>query len=345
MEKDYYKILGLDRNASEEEIKKNYKKLAVKYHPDKFVNEPEDKKKEAEEKFKDISEAYTVLSDPDKKRQYDTGGFDFSSMFRNGWDPFGGFADIFGNRNRRQQKAVPRGQDVHIEIRVNMNEIYLGTNKKVKYKRFVRCSECDGAGGEDIKVCDKCHGTGYITHIQQNGFMTMQQTVPCDKCHGSGKTVEKICKKCNGLGLEPSEQEISVDIPKFVNDGHQIRINNGGSECNDPNGINGNAIIHIKWDFNTKKYNVDNLGNIYETLEVPYYDLILGKTIETKLPNDEKESIVIEPYSDQNTKIILNNKGFRNIGNYIYVIKPKFPNNLDEKSISLLKDLKKEAED
>lgn len=345
MEKDYYKILGLERNASEEEIKKNYKKLAVKYHPDKFVNESEDKKKEAEEKFKDISEAYTVLSDPDKKRQYDNGGFDFSSIFGNGWDPFGGFADIFGNHARRQPQGPSPGQDIHVEVKLNIEDIYNGCEKKIKYNRYVRCSKCDGDGGTNVMVCPACHGSGYVTHIQQNGFMTMQQTAPCDKCHGTGKTVEKICEKCNGLGLEKTEQEIKINIPKFSLNGSTIRVNNGGSESKDKFGKNGNVIIHIKWNID-KDIHIDNHGNVYKELNIPYYDIILGTIVSDKLPTHEEEKIEIKKCSKPDEQIVLQNKGLHfgnRIGNFIYIIKPIFPDNINEKTIELLNEIKKEV--
>lgn len=340
MEKDYYKILGLDRNASEDEIKKSYKKLAIQWHPDKFVNESEDKKKEAEEKFKDISEAYTVLSDPDKKRQYDNGGFDFSSIFGNGWNPFGGFADIFGNHGRRQQQTVPKGQDVHVEVKVSVEEIYNGCEKTIKYNRYIRCSECDGAGGEDIRVCDKCHGTGHVTHIQQNGFMTFQQTVACDKCHGIGKTVGKLCKKCNGLGLEKTSQEITVHIPKFVRNGHNIRVNGGGSECKEKSGQNGNVIIHVIWDIDEEKYRIDNYGNVYSFLDVEYYDVILGTDIDVKLPNGKDSKINIPKCSNIDTQIKIDKMGFAGKGDLIYIVRPIFPDKIDDKTIDLLNKIK-----
>ena len=346
MEKDYYKILEVERDASEEEIKRSYKKLAIRWHPDKFINESEEKKKEAEEKFKDISEAYTVLSDPNKKRQYDSGGFDFSSIFGNGWDPFGGFADIFGGHSRRQHSSIPKGQDVHIEEKISIEDIYSGVEKRVKYNRYIRCSECEGKGGSDVKTCDICHGSGYVTHVQRNGFMTFQQTVPCEKCHGEGKIVANECKKCNGLGLEKIEQEITVKIPTFTLDGHQIRINGGGSECKDKNVKNGNVIIHIKWDI-SDEFKFDNYGNVYKTIEIPYYDLILGNKIEDKLPNGDKILVEIKQYSNPNDKIVIKNKGLKISGvqgDFIYILNPLFPSSLDAKSISLLEELKKRNE-
>lgn len=346
MEKDYYKILNVEKNATEEEIKRSYKKLAVQWHPDKFVNESEDKKREAEEKFKDISEAYTILSDADKRRKYDNGGLDLSSIF-DGWDPFGGFADIFGGRaTRATQRGPLPGQDVHIEEKLSLEDIYNGCDRKIKYNRYVRCSECSGEGGSGVRTCDICHGTGYVTHIQRNGFMTMQQTVPCEKCHGEGKIVENVCKKCNGLGLEKTEQEITIKIQPFTLDGSTIRVNGGGSESKDKNGRNGNAIIHIKWNI-SKDYKIDNIGNVYKDVEIDYYDLILGKVIKEKLPNNEEVELTIDKYSKPDDRITFNNKGIKfgnNSGDFIFILKAKFPSSLDAKSISLLEELKKENE-
>lgn len=345
--KDYYKILGLDNNASQDDIKKAFRKLSKEYHPDRFVNETEEKRKEAEERFKDINEANQVLSDPQKKARYDGGGsFSFEDIFGN-QNPFGGFGFNFGGfdpwnpfNNQRKPQGPVKGQDIAHAVNLNLSQLYKGCEIKFKYKRHIRCSSCNGAGGEGVKTCEVCHGTGQIVNIQQHGPMTIQQASTCPHCNGTGKTIEKACEKCNGSGFEIEEVEQTVNIRKWPSNGERILIKGGGSQSKDPNGQNGDLFIIVKWNIDTTKYSFDNKGNIYEHIKVPVIDCLLGITIDRKLPNDSDVKLVIPRCTDYNTQIQTNQLGIDNKGHYIFVILPEFPKSLNEDQVNLLEKLK-----
>jgi molecular chaperone DnaJ len=234
-ESDYYQILGVGRNADTNEIKKAYRKLAMQYHPDKNPGD-----KEAEEKFKLIGEAYTVLSDPQKRRRYDQfgkegmrgmGGFGGGGFV----DPFdifrevfgGGISDIFG-MGRSRRSTVQKGSDLQIRLKLSLEEIASGVSKKVKIKNYIKCSECDGSGtspGTSTVTCPMCHGTGEVAFRQ--GFFTVSQT--CQRCSGEGKIIDRPCYACNGGGRIRGESTIDVDIPAGVAEGQFLTLRNAGN--------------------------------------------------------------------------------------------------------------------
>ena len=322
--KDLYEILGLSKNASDNDIKKAYKKLALKYHPDRQGNKSDKEKKEAEEKFKEISFAYSILSDPEKKQRYDQfgitddqaqmgGGFDPSDIFKRFMGGFGSmfenddndpFASFFGRGRRESQNRGPQqGQSIRMQIPVSIDEI--------------------------------CNG---ITEVQRTGFGIIQNSHPCQYCGGTGKTIKHKCNKCNGIGLETKTVKIRVDIPAGFDNGYQQMFYSKGYESKD-GGKNGDLLLEFIYQYDTSKYSVQG-NNIYEIIEIPYYDCILGNDKEVTLPNNDKIKIKIPSYSKDNT-LIQTNKRFGRMG-YIYVVKVKMPTYIRDKEKELLEKIKKE---
>lgn len=236
-EKDYYQVLGVGHSAETDEIKKAYRKLAMQYHPDKNPGDHQ-----AEEKFKEIGEAYSVLSDPQKRRQYDQfgkagmrGSGGFSGGF-NGFDPFdifrevfggGGFGDIF-NMAGGGRRSVQRGADLQVRLKLTLEEIATGVGKKLKIKKMIRCERCDGSGakaGTSPTTCPQCHGHGEVAYRQ--GFFTVSR--PCDRCHGEGKILASPCAECHGEGRVRGETTMDVEIPAGVAEGQYITLRNAGN--------------------------------------------------------------------------------------------------------------------
>ncbi len=239
--KDYYKILGVDRNASDEEIKRAYRRLARKYHPDLNPGN-----KEAEEKFKEINEAYSVLSDPEKRRQYDQGatfsfeGFDFSRPEFSDLFDFG-FGDIFSDIFGRRTPAPQRGSDIVTEMEITLEEAYKGVTKPVTIRRHVHCTVCGGSGATAKEVCQTCRGSGTVG--TSRGFFTFKQT--CPSCRGSGQRITKICPSCRGNGRILLTETINIKIPKGVEDGQRVKVR-GMGEAGEYGGPPGDLYIEVR---------------------------------------------------------------------------------------------------
>lgn len=283
-EKDYYKILGLSRDVNINDIKKAYRKLAMEYHPDK---NPGNKK--AEEKFKEIGEAYAILSDPQKRRQYDQfghvgsragGGFEWGG-FQDPFDIFrevfgGGFADIFGMGGGAPRTTVRRGRDLQIRLKLDLEEIASGVAKKIKLKKLVRCEKCDGSGSKEGTTpitCQQCHGRGEVAYRQ--GFFTVSRT--CGHCQGEGKVIEHFCFLCNGDGVQKSEETISVDVPAGVAEGQYITVRNAGN-AGPRNGPNGDVIIVL--EENSHKYFERHGNDIVYDLKLSFGQVAIGDEVE-----------------------------------------------------------------
>lgn len=252
MKRDYYEVLGVPKNATQNEIKKAYRKLARKYHPD--VN-PD--KAEAEEKFKELSEAYEVLMDSQKRQTYDqfghegvkssfsTGGFQWSDFSHfsdledilrafGGGDIFGrGFGDsifdMFGSSRRR--RGPPRGADLQVDVEIPLKDVVTGIEKEVNVKRRENCPHCDGTGGktkDDVKMCPQCRGTGQVQNVSQRGFMRMVNITTCNTCGGRGKIVENPCDTCKGTGIVTKTRKVSIRIPPGVESGTRFRMGGEG---------------------------------------------------------------------------------------------------------------------
>ncbi len=266
--RDYYEILGVDKSASTDEIKKAYRKLALKYHPDKNPGD-----KNAEEKFMEAAEAYDVLSDADKRSKYDQFGHNMGPTgFGGGSSGFGGFSsggftmedifaqfgDIFGGgqwggatgggRSRARRKPQRRGSDLRIKVKMTLAEIATGVSKTLKIPTLVKCDKCNGTGAKDgtaFTVCQHCHGSGTVITSQQTMFGTMQSETVCPYCHGEGKTITEKCSACNGEGVERKEQLVSFNIPAGVADGMTLTVKGKGNAA--PNGgVNGDILVVIE---------------------------------------------------------------------------------------------------
>lgn len=348
--KDLYEILGVSRNATEDELKKAYRKLSLKYHPDRQGNKSDKEKKEAEEKFKEISMAYSVLSDADKRNRYDRfgtiddnmmdgSGFDMGDLFKRMMSGFGGFGDMFGDfggQRNQQQEA----QSIQVSIPLTIEDIFNGYDHEIEYDAYVRCDSCSGTGGTGIETCPYCHGTGRVTEVQQTGFGIMQSTHVCNHCNGTGQIIKNKCSKCNGAGVIRKKKRCRVTFSPGVSDGDYKVYSGYGNEGKNAYIKNGNLIAVPRYNIDTKKYAIaDNA--IYELLDVNYYDCILGATIEHTLPNKKIVKVNIPEYSKDGTQIVLNGEGIRG-GKYIFIVKPKLPTYIKEKEKELLQKIKKE---
>lgn len=355
--KDYYKILGVDKNIKNDDLKKAYKKLAVKYHPDKYANKSEKEKKEAEEKFKEIAEAYSVLSDSKKRQQYDmfgtvdgngfgTGGFDPFEMFRN----MGGFTDNDFNpfSGFRKQKKVNKGTDIRFTTKITLEELYNNSEHTIKYKRYKPCKTCSGKGTKDgkIETCPYCHGTGMITETYRSGYITQFSQSPCQHCHGTGTTISNPCSDCHGTGLILNEESLKFNVPIGCTNNSYTVIEGAGNYPKNGEGINGN----LQLIFNVQPhpvYSVDenNPFDLITTIEIPIMDCITGCSTSIKDLNNEDIKIDIKPFTINNSEITINNKGLKTPygrrGNIVVYIKQKMPKNLTNEEIKLINKLKK----
>ena len=247
---DYYEVLGVDRSASAEDIKKAYRKLAMKYHPDRNPDN-----KEAEQKFKEINEAYAVLSDPDKKAKYDQYGhsaFDTSGGgYGGGFDGFGGFdmgdifSSIFGGGSSSSRANGPvGGDDVYVRVIVSFEEAVFGCKKEVSFNRVQECDDCHGQGGTDIQKCSSCNGTGSIRVQQRTVFGVVQSSRTCPECNGKGKKVKTPCQNCRGKGYVKVTKKLDVSIPAGIDDGQRIALR-GQGHAGRNGGPSGDLIIEI----------------------------------------------------------------------------------------------------
>ena len=326
--RDYYEVLGVEKSASADEIKKAYRKMAIKYHPDKNPGD-----KEAEEKFKEAAEAYDVLSNPDKKSRYDqfghagmggaagggfnAGGFSMEDIFSQFGDifgsGFGGFGGFGGGRSRGPR--VPKGSDIRIRVKLSLKEIVHGVEKKVRINKMVQCSECNGKGAAseaDIKTCETCHGSGVVSKVVQTMFGHMQSQGVCPTCNGEGKIISKPCKKCSGSGLVKDSEEITFKIPAGVAQGMQLTVQGKGNAAKS-GGINGDLLVLIEEEAD-KELQRDGNDLIY-SLFVSVPDAILGTTAE--VPSvDGKLRIKIEPGTQSGKILRLRGKGVPDINGY-----------------------------
>ena len=325
--RDYYEVLGVDRNASAEEIKKAYKKMAIKYHPDKNPGD-----KEAEEKFKEVAEAYSILSDPDKKARYDQFGHagvegagpDFSQGFGNlndilndflGGFGFGGFGGGFGGQRGQRQEKVYRGRDIRVRVKLTLEEIAKGVTKEVSIEKSVPCSECHGRGAKnsaDIKTCPACHGTGQVERVVRQGFFQSVTYSTCQQCGGEGKIISNPCRNCGGTGLVRKRESIEVKIPAGVEAGMQIKVTGAGNAAKN-NGINGDLLVVIE---ELEHPNLKRDGNnLYYTKIISLPDAILGT--ETDVPClDGPYRIKIDAGTQSGTVLRLRGKGLPTVNGY-----------------------------
>lgn len=323
--RDYYEVLGVDKSASANDIKKAYRKLAIQYHPDKNPGD-----KEAEEKFKEAAEAYSVLSDPDKKARYDQfghaglggaagGGFSGAGMDMN--DIFSMFGDIFGgggfggfSGRGSSQPMKNRGADLRVKVKMNLQEISSGITKKFKLKKYVPCPHCNGSGaeGDAYETCPDCKGTGRVIRTQQSFFGMMRSEVPCPRCSGEGKIIKNRCSHCGGDGIVMGEEVVEVNIPAGVHDGMQLSMRGKGN-AGKRNGIAGDLLILVEEEAHPTLTRDDN-DLIYNLLlDIP--TAILGGHAEVPTI-DGKAKITIEPGTQPNKVMRLRGKGLPSLNGY-----------------------------
>ena len=359
MPKDYYDVLGVPKNASGEDIKKAYRQLAMKYHPDK------NKDKDAEEKFKEINEAYAVLSDEQKRKQYDMfgpeqfsqkyneqdifRGFDFKDIFRSmGFDfdvdfnesPNDLFDDLFGfsGGQRGRQSSNSGGSDKLIQVTIDLKQATKDTIQKISITHFVKCDACKGSGvepGSKVITCDVCKGYGQIKNVQRTPFGIMQTITSCPKCRGSGKIYEQLCRKCSGSGRNKKQDTIDVKIPKGVEDGMRLRLAGEGDYSQHRSGD-----LYIDVHIPKDKEFIRKGEDIYYDLEVPFYIAILGGKVTARTLYGEEEVLIKKGIQD-NEKIILRGKGMpkfnsNSYGDQIMHIKIKIPKTLVGEELKLI---------
>jgi len=331
--KNYYEILGVSKEATPEEIKKSYRKLSLKYHPDKNPD--------GEEKFKEISEAYGILSDSDKKAKYDSGGnINFEELFGNmsKSNPFDAFESFFSSRGRPQTQL--KGKDLSLTIAIDLEDIYYGKEKTIKYNRQKFCGECSGSGGVWQK-CTACNGQGTKQIMTGNNFFRNIHTVNCDRCGGRGKLPLSLCWKCNGNGTLPNEEKFTFKIPTDIRPGQRVNYPNYGDEK--PGGLAGNLFVGIELKPNQMFELIEN--DLIYYADINPLEVILGKTL--NIPHFEnKLDIKIPPSADIYRNYVLRGKGMKRIydydGNLIVKLNLKAPTELTKEQKETLDKINKE---
>ncbi|NOY44498.1 MAG: J domain-containing protein [Deltaproteobacteria bacterium] len=321
MGKDYYEILGVARGASTDEIKKAYRKMALKYHPDRNPGD-----KEAEERFKLCAEAYEVLSDPEKRRLYDAYGEEGLSSrgvhhgFRGFEDIFSAFQDIFGDLGfdlgfggGRGRTRVRRGRDLRHEMTVSLAEVIRGGTRKIKVRKPAPCAECGGTGAaapEDVRPCPTCQGRGMVLQVVRQGFTTIQSTTPCPDCRGAGQRIERPCPACDGLGTAQVERVVEVRIPPGVEDGQQIRVEGAGEEV--PGGVPGDLYIRLREEEHPL---YERRGaDLFAPLRVDLLTAIEGGEVEVEGPDGEPLRVRIDKEVQSGTVKVLRGRGVPVLG-------------------------------
>jgi molecular chaperone DnaJ len=353
MAKDLYETLGVNKNNfSEQELKTNYRKLSRKYHPDMQKGKSKKEQQEAEEKFKEISHAYEVLSDPEKKNNYDMfgdengqasgmGGF---NPFGGGFNPFGDFFNPFGGGARHSSfNNVQPGKNIQMKIPVTIEELFNGLKKTVKYTKQVRCINCHGSGGTGQKPCPKCHGTGRFTKREMhNGWQRIEETV-CPHCGGSGMIVENKCSTCNGTGFSNKEVTLDIEFPPGIPNNTGIVFNDKGSESKSVKGENGDFIAITNYKIDSDKYEVNGL-NVVEHVYIPYYDILLGCSYTVHIPNGKSKIIKIASCTKEGKVMRLQGQGIKSNtgqqGDYYVCIHYQIPEYLKDKEVEHLEIIK-----
>jgi molecular chaperone DnaJ len=356
--KDYYEILGVSKESTKEEIKKAYKKLALKNHPDRGGDA---------EKFKEISEAYAVLSDEDKKGQYDQYGhqafdqrFSQEDIFRNsnfedifselfGNQSSGGgnsFFDMFFGGQGRGRQREERGSDLHYEMEIEFEDAVFGVEKEISFPRTEACGDCNGSGSSDGKVdkCRDCNGTGQVRKVQQSLFGMIQQVISCRKCHGSGKEITNECKSCSGTGLTSNIKELKVKIPKGIDNNNQIRVS-GEGEVNREGKNQGDlyVTVYVKPHKNFRREDND----IHMETTIPFTTAILGGEIEVETLK-EKATLKIPKGTQSHTIFRLKGYGVpyvnsSDVGDQYVKVILDIPKKVNSKQKELLERFEKEG--
>ncbi len=356
--RDYYEVLGVSKSADENEIKKAYRKLAKKYHPDANPGD-----KEAEEKFKEVGEAYEVLSDSQKRAAYDqyghaafeqggmesgggfggfSGGVDMGDIFESF---FGGFGDVFGGGSSRRRNGPVNGSDIQVSLTLSFEEAVFGCSKEINITVTDNCDQCHGSGakpGTNAETCSRCHGSGQESVMRQTAFGAMRSVTTCSACGGKGKIIKEKCPKCGGQGRLRVTKRVKVDVPKGINHGQSIRKAGLGEA-----GINGGqpGDLYIEIRVMPHKQFVRSGNDILLDVNIDMIQAALGDNI--TIPTLEGNEIYgVKAGTQPESKVILRNKGVWNVrnnkerGNMILTFKVSIPTKLTEKQKEILRNFK-----
>ncbi len=332
--RDYYEILGVAKGASQDEIKKAYRKVAMQYHPDRNPGD-----KTAEEKFKEAAEAYEILSDADKRAQYDRfghqafgpgrgasgggygGGMNMDDIFSQFGDIFGDdnpFGSFFGGSSRRSSGGRTRGQrgsNLRVKLKLNFEEIAKGTQKTIKVKKYIPCTTCGGSGAKDknsVQTCGTCGGSGQVRRVQNTFLGQMQTVTTCPACNGEGSTVTHKCSACKGDGRVYGEETVTIDIPAGVQEGMQLSLSGRGN-AGERGGSPGDLIVLIEEEAHPQLHR-DGLNVAYD-LHISIPDAVFGTQVE--VPTIDGRAKIKIPPGTQSGKIFrLKGKGFPNVNSY-----------------------------
>ena len=355
MAKNYYDILGVSKNASDDDIKKAYRTLVKKYHPDLHPND-----KEAAEKFKEVNEANAVLSDPQKRKQYDfeqehpgTGGMGGNGGFGGfSGSGFGGFEDIFGDifgggfGSRPKRNAKTKGEDIILEISLSFLDAAKGTKREIVYTRNQTCEKCHGTGAKDgtaYKTCEKCHGTGEIQYTQSSGFFRSVSVRPCDECHGTGKKIITPCEECHGKGYTKTNTKVVLDIPAGADTGSYLK-KNGYGEASRDGGPSGDLIVEIRVEPSKifKRKNFD----LYVEVPISFITATIGGKVKVPVIDDTIDYEI--PEGTQSGKVFfVKGKGIktnRGTGDLYIVANVETPVKLNKDQKKILADLENSLE-
>lgn len=363
--RDYYEVLGVNKDATDEELKKAYRKLAKKYHPDANP----DNKVEAETQFKEVNEAYENLSDPQKRKMYDQFGHDgpqgfggggqggYYSYSGSGFDGFdmGDIGDIFssifgggfgGRSTSRQQNGPRKGNDIRHDIEITFEESFLGANKEINISRNEECSTCHGTGakpGTNPITCSTCHGTGQVKQIQNTILGQMQTTRTCSACNGTGKIIQEPCIDCRGKGRIRKQAKINITIPAGIND-NQTVVLRGEGEPGEKGGPNGDVYITV----HLKRHSIYSRkgDNVICEIPITITQATLGAELEIPLVDGTKEKYKISEGTQTGTKFTIKNKGFKSInsnwqGDFVFNVVVQTPKRLSKEQRDLLNQLAK----
>ena len=358
--RDYYEVLGVDKKASEDEIKKAYRKIAIKYHPDRNPGD-----KTAEEKFKEAAEAYSVLSDKQKRQQYDQFGFDgpnmgggFGGFGAGGFsmdDIFSMFGDVFGGRGGfggfsgfgGGQRAQYRGTDLRLKVRLTLQEISTGVTKKFKVRKDIVCSECNGSGaqnGSGSETCPTCHGQGYTVRTVRSILGMMQTQSECPTCHGEGTVIKNKCPHCSGQGIVKGEEVVEINIPAGVAEGMVVNVPGKGNAA-PHNGVPGNIQVYVEEEPNDT-FVRDGQDIIYNLL-LDFPTAALGGEVDIPTIEGTKVKIKIEPGTQPGKTLRLRGKGLPAVqgygsgrGDLVVQVSVYVPKTLDRQERQMLEQLR-----
>ncbi len=368
--RDYYEVLGVNKNATDEELKKAYRKLAKKYHPDANPNN----RKEAEEKFKELNEAYETLSNPQKRKMYDQFGFNgpqgfggqggagqggyysYSTNGFDGFDGFSGFGDIndifgsifggFGSSRRKNRTGPVRGRDINHDIEITFEESFLGARKEFYINRNEKCSTCNGTGakpGTSPITCPNCHGTGQVTQVQNTILGQMQTTRTCSECHGTGQIIKEPCTTCRGKGTVRKQAKVTINIPAGIAEGETL-ILRGEGEPGERGGEKGDMhlTVHVKRHSIFKR----DGNNVLCDIPITMTQATLGAELEIPMVDGEKVKYKIPEGTQTGTKFNIRNKGFKALngnwqGDYIFTVNVQTPKRLTKEQRDLFTQLAK----